>query len=111
MKNILLIVFLVIVLIQGLIISYLFYENRKIDKDITKLFLSQKIIAISEEPQIYICSKENAVDDFKWFMKQNGWESREEEQVGSGYFFEKGSDVQMYILNYEKSYACWIFER
>ena len=111
MKKIVMVLLIIIVLLEGVVIAWQFSTYRKVDAEMEKLFLSQSVIVISENPLTYVCQKKNAEQVFKVFMENMGWVCLDDEQMGAGYVFLKDSDKHLFILTFEKSYACWTFDR
>ena len=110
MKKFMIVVVILLVLSQIFMTFCLLSNKQKAKREIENIFSSQKVISISETPKVYICPKEDAVDIFKEFMKQNGWDYMGNEQLGAGYVFSNGSDRCMFILTHEKFYARWELE-
>ena len=110
MKKINLLIIVIEMLILLIISGILIYECvtiKNTNKDIQSIFEVNKCIQSSEDKLIFITPKDNAKKYFTDFMEENGWDYLMEEQLGSGYCFEKNSKKYYFILQYKSNYALW----
>ena len=108
MKKFIIFIFvLTITIINVAFMAYLIRTNNLYKRQVDLIFSNEKVIKISDEPLIYICKSNDAIDCFEKFMLSDGWDL--EDRMGSLSCFEKDGKIMAFDLSYRGSIAIWSY--
>ena len=97
-----------VILIESVLLICFISENAAARTQINNIFSVRKVVQISNDPLVYICERDNAVDIFKEYMRANSWNFISEGNVsGTGFLFEKDGTIHCFALTYESYAAKW----